>query len=778
MADTIEVYTVLPVLPLRERVVFPNTIHPLIVGRERSVAALQESLMMDKQLLLLTQRDPSKDAVKSSDLYRIGTVASIEQVIRLPKGGIKVLVEGVVRAKVLRFRDRGDFLEARVSILERSGSSRDVEEEALSRKARKLFDEYLSLNQDIPAEVHYTISREKDRQRVADLISTYLETSPKNQQKLLEAKSLRKQLEMLLIFLRQEIEIVKMEREIDSRLKDGLESSQREFILEQKLREIQKELGRSANEPPYIADYEKKLSDPRYPELVRKRVQEELVRLKLMHPTSAEADVSRTYIETLLELPWGIYSEDLLDLERARDLLEKSHYGLADVKERLIEKIAVMKLSGRVSGSILTLVGPPGVGKTSLGRAVANALGRKFVRMSLGGVSDEAEIRGHRRTYVGALPGRIISMVKRAGTMNPVILLDEVDKLTRGVQGDPAAALLEVLDPEQNSGFVDNYLAIEFDLSSVLFITTANTTAGIPPSLLDRMELLRLPGYSDYEKLNIAKRFLVPKSKEKVGLSDYDIRFTDGAINCIIRGYTREAGVRELERKIGSIMRKIAKQIVSGKGFPDKFSVTARMVRQYLGPPPYREDDFERPLIPGEALGLAWTPVGGEVLTVEAAIVNRKDPLLLTGSLGDVMKESAQAALSYIKSRGRDFGLPLEKLDGKTVHIHIPEGAIPKDGPSAGVTIVSAIFSLLRGVPNPSSLAMTGEITLSGRVLPVGGIPEKLLAARRHGIRNVIVPEGNRPDVRKMKKRVLRGVNIHYVRTMKEVIALLRGRGK
>ena len=412
MSSTIEIYTVLPVLPLRERVVFPNTIYPLMVGRERSVAALQESLMMDKQLLLLTQKDPMKEAVKSSDLYRFGTVASIEQVIRLPKGGIKVLVEGIVRAKVLRFRNREDFLEARLSLIERSGSPGGAEMEALSRKAKELFDEYLSLRQEIPAEVHYTISREKDRQRVADLISTYLETGTKNQQKLLEAKDLYEQFQMLLIFLRQEIEVAKMEREIDSRLKDGLESSQREFILEQKLREIQKELGRGANEPPYIAEYEKKLSNPRYPEPVREKVKEELVRLKLMHPTSAEADVSRTYIETLLDLPWGIYSKDILDIEAARELLEKSHYGLADVKERLIENIAVMKLSGKVSGSILTLVGPPGVGKTSLGRAVAGVLGRRFVRISLGGISDEAEIRGHRRTYVGALPGKIISMMK------------------------------------------------------------------------------------------------------------------------------------------------------------------------------------------------------------------------------------------------------------------------------------------------------------------------------------------------------------------------------
>ena len=775
MSSTIEIYTVLPVLPLRERVVFPNTIYPLMVGRERSVAALQESLMMDKQLLLLTQKDPMKEAVKSSDLYRFGTVASIEQVIRLPKGGIKVLVEGIVRAKVLRFRNREDFLEARLSLIERSGSPGGAEMEALSRKAKELFDEYLSLRQEIPAEVHYTISREKDRQRVADLISTYLETGTKNQQKLLEAKDLYEQFQMLLIFLRQEIEVAKMEREIDSRLKDGLESSQREFILEQKLREIQKELGRGANEPPYIAEYEKKLSNPRYPEPVREKVKEELVRLKLMHPTSAEADVSRTYIETLLDLPWGIYSKDILDIEAARELLEKSHYGLADVKERLIENIAVMKLSGKVSGSILTLVGPPGVGKTSLGRAVAGVLGRRFVRISLGGISDEAEIRGHRRTYVGALPGKIISMMKQAGTMNPVMLLDEVDKLTKSIQGDPASALLEVLDPEQNKEFVDNYIATEFDLSSVLFITTANTIAGIPPSLLDRMELLRLPGYSDYEKLNIAKRFLVPKSRKKAGLSDYNIRFTDGAINCIIREYTREAGVRELERKIDSVMRKIAKQIVSGKSFPDRFSITTRMVKQYLGPPPYREDDLKRPLIPGEALGLAWTPVGGEVLTVETAIVDGKKPLLLTGSLGDVMKESAQAALSYIKSKGKEFELPLEKLDGKTLHIHLPEGAIPKDGPSAGVAIVSAIFSLLRNLPNPSSLAMTGEITLSGRVLTVGGIPEKLLAARRYGIKNVVVPEGNQPDVEKMEKKVLKGVNIHYVKSMEEIIALLRG---
>lgn len=764
-----------PVIPLRDLVVFPGAIVPLYVGREKSVKAAKYALRTDKQLFLVTQLDPETEEPTRRDVYGVGVVASVIQSIELPDGTIKMLVEGLYRARLVEFWDDKDFIRARVIPLY-APSVQQEEGEALRRLIMESFERYVKLNQKVPAEVVSTVKDIQDLDRFADTVASHLDVKTQEKQRILTAVDVIERLKRIYAVLLSEIEILEVERKIKEEVKKQIERNQKEYYLNEQLKAIQKELGRG--EFDEIEEIRRAIEKAGMPPEVRKKAEAELRKFEMMPPTSAEATVVRNYLDWLVNLPWSKRSRDRLDLDRAQRILDEDHYGLKEVKERILEYLAVRKRTKNNRGPILCFVGPPGVGKTSLGKSIARAMGRKFVRVSLGGVRDEAEIRGHRRTYVGALPGRIIQMMRRAGTKNPVMMLDEIDKLGSDFRGDPSSALLEVLDPEQNSRFSDHYLGVDFDLSEVFFIATANVLHTIPKPLLDRMEVIRIPGYTEVEKLHIARDYLLPKQLKAHGLKPEEVKIEDRILTRIIREYTREAGVRNLEREIAKLCRRIVKGIMT-KELSPPVVVDDALLEKLLGVPKYkRQGALENPEV-GVVQGLAWTENGGELLLTEVVAVEGKGELILTGQLGEVMQESAKAALTYVRSRREVLGIPKDFHKRFDLHIHVPEGAIPKDGPSAGITIATAIASALSGYPVRNDVAMTGEITLRGRVLPVGGLKEKLLAAKRSGIKRVIIPKDNEKDLTEVELEIKEGLEIIPVEDMDQVlrIALIGWKG-
>jgi ATP-dependent Lon protease len=765
-----EVPSQLPLLPVRDAVVFPSMILPLFVGREVSIDAIEAALEGDRLIALVTQRDPETDLPAPEDLYAIGTVGMLMRVMRLPDGRMKILVQGLQKVRILNCLRTEPHIAVEVEALEEDEApDANIEVEALARSVRAKLEELLPLKQ-LPPEVLSVASNVDAPGRLADLVASNLRLRVDEAQEVLEIVEPIRRLRKLDALLRRELAICSMQAEMQTAAREEIGRSQREHFLREQMRAIQQELGDTDERASELQDLRQRIAASGMNEEARTEAERQADRLERMHPDSSETQVVRTYLEWLVEIPWAQSSTDNLDLGRARSVLERDHAYLDRVKERILEFLAVHKLrgGGTSKGPILCLVGPPGVGKTSLGKSIASAMGRSFVRMSLGGLRDEAEVRGHRRTYVGALPGRIIQSMRQAGTVNPVFLLDEIDKLGADYRGDPAAAMLEVLDPEQNSTFRDHYLNVPYSLSHVLFVTTANLIDPIPRPLRDRMEVIRLPGYMPEEKEVIARRYLVPRQIEQCGLSTDQISVSRAAIREVIGHYTNEAGVRSLEREIGSLCRKVARRVAEGE--TDRQSVTARNLRSLLGNPPIPDDTIPRTAEAGIARGLAWTESGGEVLTIEASLARGRG-LTLTGQLGDVMKESAQAALSFVRAHIGDLGLT-ETLGRNEVHVHVPAGATPKDGPSAGVTIATAILSLLSGIPVRPDVAMTGEITLRGRVLPVGGIREKALAALRHGIRTVVLPWANRHELDEIPQELARQIEFHLVKSMSDVLPL------
>ncbi len=759
----------IPLLPLRDIVIIPHMVVPLFVGRGKSIQALEHSLKAEGPIFLVAQRDSKENDPDITQLYAVGTVAKILQMLRLPDGTVKVLVEGLWRARLLDMVQSEPCFLVRIERLQ-AFIARSPELEALMRAAKDAFQYYSRLNKKISQDLVASVVQIEDPDRLTDSILPHLNVKLEEKQRLLEVVNPQERLEQLLALLQGEIEILEIERKIRARVKKQMEKSQREYYLSEQMRAIQKEMGEKDDFRNEIQELEKRIQEKKLSQEAREKALHELKKLKMMSPMSAEATVVRNYIDWILSLPWAEYTEEKLDIDEAAKILDEDHYGLAQPKERILEYLAVQSLVERIKGPILCFVGPPGVGKTSLGRSIARATGRKFVRLSLGGVRDEAEIRGHRRTYIGALPGKIIQSMKKAGSSNPVFLLDEVDKMSMDFRGDPSAALLEVLDPEQNHAFNDHYLDLDYDLSRVMFITTANTLHSIPAPLQDRMEIIRLPGYTEEEKLEIARRFLVPKQMEAHGLLGRPISFTDSAVRCAIRLYTREAGVRNLEREIATVCRKVARRLLQEKQ-EGPVKVTAKRLGTYLGVPKYRFGRVEeKEHLVGLAMGLAWTEAGGELLSTEVAVMPGKGKLIVTGKLGDVMQESAHAALSYVRSRTRLLRLEEDFYQKLDIHIHVPEGATPKDGPSAGITMTTAIASALLRIPVRADLAMTGEITLRGRVLPVGGLKEKLLAAHRGRVRTVIIPAENQKDLKEIPSKVLRELEIVPVEHMDEVL--------
>jgi ATP-dependent Lon protease len=764
----------LPVLPLREVVVFPYVVIPLLVGRPASLAAIEAAVESDKLILLVAQKEGETQEPGAADLHRTGVIGRVLQVVRLPNGSTRVLVEGFARAKVTRYTATGPFIRANTTPVKWVVPEGDPETRPLANRVLSLFEEYVALHRRIPAEVVGLIQSTESEERQAWGVAAHVAIKFDLKQRLLESRSLKSLLESLSETLASESELLKLERKIDDDVRGALFQNQREFYLQEQLRAIHKELGEEDGDD--YADLEAQVNRKSLPEIVKTRALRELRKLRRMSPMSPEFTVSRNFIDWIISIPWDERSVDVLDVAHARQILDEDHYGLEEVKERILDFIAVLSLVGHIEGQILCFVGPPGVGKTSLGRSIARALGRRFIRMSLGGVRDEAEIRGHRRTYIGSMPGRIIQAMRRAEVVNPVILLDEVDKLGQDYRGDPAAALLEVLDPEQNTTFNDNYLEVDYDLSQVLFITTANSLAGIPEPLRDRMEIIRLPGYLDHEKMAIARQFLIPRQIKANGLDADDITWEPDVLPAILRGYTREAGVRELERRIARVARKLARRQAERTSGETKQALTLGDLRELLGSPPYDPDDTSLEDKVGVASGLAYTSAGGEVLEVEVTVVKGRGKVQLTGTLGDVMKESATAALSYARTRAHSLGLDGDFYRNRDIHIHLPAGATPKDGPSAGIAIATGVISALTGVPVRGDVAMTGEITLRGRVLPIGGLKEKSVAAHRNKISDVIIPYGNARDVEDLPEEVRSTVRFHPVRTMDEVLTIaLRG---
>ncbi len=771
MAEIPELH-IFPVLPLRDIVVFPHMIVPLFVGREKSIAALEEVMREDKQILLVAQKNANQDDPGARDLYGVGTVSSVLQLLKLPDGTVKVLVEGGRRARILRFRDNPRFFQAEAEILsEVEGDPREAE--ALARAVVGQFEEYAKLNKKVPPEVLVTVSQIDDPSRLADTVAAHLGLKIHEKQELLETTALTERLEKLYAFMQGEISVLQVEKRIRSRVKRQMEKTQREYYLNEQMKAIQKELGELEDGKDELSELEERIKKTRLSKEAREKAQAELKKLRAMSPMSAEATVVRNYLDWLLSLPWKKRTRIKKDIRRAREILDADHYGLEKVKERIIEYLAVQQRVDRVKGPILCLVGPPGVGKTSLGRSLARATGRNFIRVSLGGIRDEAEIRGHRRTYIGSMPGKIIQNMRKAKSSNPLFMLDEIDKLGADFRGDPSSALLEVLDPEQNAHFNDHYLEVDYDLSDVMFVCTANTLR-MPQPLMDRMEIIRIPGYTEDEKLEIARRHLIPKQREAHGLSEAEWRISDEALLDLIRYYTREAGVRNLEREIANLARKAVKQIVSGER--SRVHITRRNLGSYAGVRKYRFGEAEHEDLVGVSTGLAWTEFGGELLSVEAVVVPGKGKMTITGKLGDVMQESVQAARSWVRSRARDLGIDPEVFDKVDIHIHVPEGAIPKDGPSAGVAMVTSIVSVLTRIPVRATVAMTGEITLRGRLLAIGGLKEKLLAALRGGIRTVLIPKENEKDLAEIPEKVKRELKILPVAHLGEVLqeALLR----
>ncbi|MEW6184266.1 MAG: endopeptidase La [Thermodesulfobacteriota bacterium] len=759
---------VIPVLPLRDIVVFPGMVAPLFVGREKSIQALEYSMSLEKDILLLTQRNAKVDDPAEKDLHQVGTAGSILQMLRLPDGTVKVLIEGRSRARVQRYLpNRAFFL---VEVQKLTDAVPGISElEALIRTVKQTFEAYQKLNKKIPQELVQTINGLEDPVRLVDSIAPHLGAKIEQKQELLEMNQLSRKLEKLYEFMRGEMEILEIEQRIKGRVKKQMEKTQKDYYLNEQIRAIQKEMGEQDDFKNEIQELEKKVKQKRMSKEAGTKVRAELKKLKMMSPMSAEATVVRNYIDWIIGLPWYNRTKDKLDIDAAEKILNEDHYGLEKPKERILEYLAVQSLVKKIKGPILCFVGPPGVGKTSIAKSIARATGRNFIRVSLGGVRDEAEIRGHRRTYIGALPGKVIQSLKKAKTNNPVFCLDEVDKMSTDFRGDPSAALLEVLDPEQNFAFNDHYLDLDYDLSEVFFITTANTLYSIPLPLQDRMEIIRLPGYTEPEKLQIARQFLIKKQEEANGLSSDNIHFTDNALLTVIRRYTRESGVRNLEREIATLCRKVAKEVVR-KGKETRIEITATAVQKYLGVPKFRYGETEEKDEVGITTGLAWTEVGGELLLTEVVLMPGKGKLIITGKLGEVMQESAQAALSYVRSRAERLNLPRNFYNKMDIHIHIPEGAIPKDGPSAGITIGTSIVSALLRKAVKRKVAMTGEITLRGRVLPIGGLKEKIIAAHRGKIKTVIIPKENEKDLKEIPPRILKALEIIPVEHMDDVL--------
>ncbi|PLY06267.1 MAG: endopeptidase La [Desulfuromonas sp.] len=769
MASQQSVPTRYPVLPLRDIVIFPHMVIPLFVGRPKSIKALELAMDTDKTIFLATQKDPKLDDPLAEDLYAVGTLGKVVQLLRLPDGTVKALIEGETRAHLETFHVEDEALFAEVDLLEPQEVA-TPEAEALVRSVREAFEAYVRLSKKLPAEIVDTINNQSEPSRIADGIAAQINIDIETKQEILAVLDVRERLENLLSVLTREVEILEIEQKIRSRVKNQMERSQKEYYLNEQMRAIQKELGEKDEFKQELRELEENIKKKRMSKEATEKAFSELRKLKMMSPMSAEATVVRNYLEWLTALPWKKRTKDRLDLSYAEEVLEADHYGLEKVKERILEYLAVQSLVKKLKGPILCLVGPPGVGKTSLGRSIAKALGRNFIRFSLGGVRDEAEIRGHRRTYIGAMPGKIIQSVRKAASQNPLLMLDEIDKMSTDFRGDPSSALLEVLDPEQNAAFGDHFLDVDYDLSEVMFIATANTLHSIPRPLLDRMEIIRIEGYTEEEKLNIAKRYLVPKQLEGHGLSPDKVTLSDASLMEVVRHYTREAGVRSLEREVANICRKVAREVVLAKDKNKAYRITPKAVRKHLGVPPYRHGEREEGRV-GLTTGLAWTEVGGELLTIEVTVVPGQGKLTVTGKLGEVMRESAQAALSYVRSRWEELGLEKDFYRHLDIHIHVPEGAIPKDGPSAGITMATALASALTGQVVDGDLAMTGEITLRGRVLPIGGLKEKLLAARRAGIRRVLIPEDNVKNLEEVPSQILKSLDVQAVSHMDQVLS-------
>jgi ATP-dependent Lon protease len=757
-----------PMMPVRDMVIFPQQMTPFIVGREASVRALEEALAGDKKIFLSTQHDASIDDPKPEEIYAVGTLANIVQSVKLPDGNIKVLVEGVERARSLSISSEEGFFRANIRLLSaRIETTPQVEQ--LVQKVTNLYEQFIKLSQSLNYDTMIAAARVDDPSRLSDTIAANLQLPVDEKQDLLETADPLERLNRVADILEIELEKLNVDRNINTRVKRQMERAQKEYYLNEKLKAIQKELGRG--EKSESDELKKKIDTAGMPKDVHEKAVTELKRLELMPPMSAESTVSRNYIDWLLAVPWKRRSKEIRDIKAAEEILNTEHYGLEKVKERILEFLAVRQLVKNPKGSILCFVGPPGVGKTSLAMSIGHATGRKFVRVSLGGVRDEAEIRGHRRTYIGALPGQIIQMMKKAGTINPIFVLDEVDKMSTDFRGDPSAALMEVLDPELNHAFTDHYLDVEYDLSKVMFVCTANVLHTIPQPLQDRMEILRLPGYTEQEKLEIAKRFLVKRALDVTGLTDKNLSFTDEGLLHLIRHYTHEAGVRNLEREIQNIARKMARRVVAD-GPETSVQISPENAKDFLGVIKFRELWLEKQNEIGLATGLAWTEVGGSVLAVEATIMEGKGRMTPTGKLGEVMQESAQAAMSYVRSRTASLGLEKDFYRSQDIHVHVPEGAIPKDGPSAGITICTSIVSALTKIPVRCDVAMTGEITLRGKVLPIGGVKEKLLAAHRMGLRTIILPKDNEKDLADIPQEILSSLQIHFVETMDEVLQI------
>lgn len=759
----------IPLLPLRDVVVFPHMIVPLFVGREKSISALEYAMKDEKGIFMVAQKSAQKDDPTKDDICQVGTIGIIIQLLRLPDGTVKVLVEGKKRGVVRDYLPNDEFFYVRVEEIDDIIDESDVKTQALIRNIKESFEQYIKLSKKVHVEMLSTLSTIDDPSKMADVVISHLNIKLEDKQKILEIFNVTERLEAIYSLMISEIEILEVEEKIKRRVKKQMEKTQKDYYLNEQMRAIQKEMGEKDDFRNEIAELEKKLKLKKMSEEGSKKVKQEIKKLQMMAPMSAEATVVRNYIDWLLDMPWFEKTENNYALKDSENILEEDHYGLKKVKERILEYLAVQSLVKKNKGPILCLVGPPGVGKTSIAKSVARATNRKFVRLSLGGVRDEAEIRGHRRTYIGALPGKIVQLLKKAGSNNPVFCLDEVDKLSSDFRGDPSSALLEVLDPEQNNAFNDNYLEVDYDLSDIMFITTANVLQTIPAPLQDRMEVIRLVGYTEPEKMSIAKKFLVSKEMEQNGLSKDNLRFTDGALQTIIRQYTREAGVRNLEREIASICRKVAREVVSN-GRKGPLNVTSKTVHKYLGVPKYRHGETEGKAGVGLTIGMAWTEFGGELLVVEASIMPGTGKMIITGKLGDVMQESVQAALTYVRARAEQFGLAPNFYKETDIHVHVPEGAIPKDGPSAGIAMATSIASVFMGRPVRSDLAMTGEITLRGRILPIGGLKEKLLAAHRGNITSVIIPRDNEKDLAEVPGNILNALDVTLVDNVDEVL--------
>ena len=765
-----ETYETIPIVPLRDVVVFPHMMMPFVIGRPSSTRALEHSLLGDKRIFLAAQHDAANDDPTPNDIYTMGCVANIVQSLKLPDGNIKVLVEGVDRARIMEWKEDKGFYRVEIKVIEKQNDGSSNVEDTMNR-VMSLFEQYVKLSNNMHYDTIVAAVRVDDPDKLADTIAANLALSVEDKQNLLEIISPLDRLNRIISLLETEVDKLQVDRRVQTRVKRQMEKAQKEYYLNEKMKAIQKELGRKEDKGNEIDQLKEKIEESKMPKDVAEKATQELERLEAMPPMSAEATVSRNYLDWLIAVPWHKRSRESRDLKRAEKILNEDHHGLEKIKDRILEFLAVRTLVKKPKGTILTFAGPPGVGKTSLAKSIARAINRKFVRLSVGGVRDEAEIRGHRRTYIGAFPGQVIQMMKKAGTVNPVFLLDEIDKMSMDFRGDPSSALLEVLDPEQNHTFLDHYLDVEFDLSNVMFICTANVMHTVPQALRDRMEVLQLAGYTELEKIEIARRFLSPKALPAAGLSKKNIVFTDESFAKIIQRYTREAGVRNLEREISSVCRKVARKVVlTGKSFYEEIS--AEKVTEYLGVPRFRPSMAEAQNEVGVATGLAWTEAGGELLVTEATLMSGRGRLTLTGQLGEVMQESAQAAMSYVRSTAHEIGITRDFHRRTDVHIHVPEGAIPKDGPSAGITLATALVSALANVKTRRDVAMTGEITLRGKVLPIGGLKEKVLAAHRAGLKNIILPKDNEKDLSDIPKNVLDTLNLYMVETMDEVLKI------